>query len=129
MGLQFSYQFAIFISVCNSHVTTPTLLTYAHFLFFLSWMIYFFTAATSCCQMYKYPGKTAVTPALAFGCPGTCRFGRLSALVAFAMSAPHHLYTLSVCSWLSHQPSSFILPRVSHTDVKGVTFESEHLRD
>jgi hypothetical protein len=25
MSLQFSYQFAIFISVCNSHVTTPAL--------------------------------------------------------------------------------------------------------
>jgi len=29
MGLQFSYEFAVFISVCNSHVTTPKLLTYA----------------------------------------------------------------------------------------------------
>ncbi len=25
MSLQFSYEFAIFISVCNSHVTTPVL--------------------------------------------------------------------------------------------------------
>jgi hypothetical protein len=28
MGLQFSYEFAIFISVCNSHVKTGGLLTY-----------------------------------------------------------------------------------------------------
>ena len=29
-----------------------------------------------------------VSPAFAFGYPGTCRVGRLSSLIAFAMSAP-----------------------------------------
>jgi hypothetical protein len=42
---------------------------------------------------YTSPGSTLVSPAFAFGYPGTCRVGRHSALIAFAMSAPP-LYSL-----------------------------------
>ena len=52
------------------------------------WTNCFFTAATSCCQMYTSLGLTVVSPAFAFGYLGTCRVGRLSALIAFAMLAP-----------------------------------------
>jgi hypothetical protein len=79
--------------------------TYACFLFSSSWTICFFTAATTYCQMYISPGLTAVSPAFAFGYPGTCRVGRLSALIAFVMSAPP-LYSL--CMWLAMASTVFL---------------------
>jgi hypothetical protein len=79
------------------------------------------------------PGSTAVSPAFAFGYPGTgtCRVRRLSALIAFAMSAPPllKLYTLSVCSWLWHRPSSCIWPHILLFQFRRCDFQVLTLRN
>ena len=61
-------------------------------------------------------------PAFAFGYPGTCRVGKLSNLIAFAMLAPP-LYSLCVVGYGINR--LLVFGRIfCVSNVKGVTFES-----
>ena len=62
--------------------------TYTHFLFSSSWSVYVLLPVWS----------TVDSPAFVFRYPGTCRVRRLSALIAFEMSA---LHLCSLCMWLA----------------------------
>jgi hypothetical protein len=62
---------------------------HVHVLFFSSsWSICFLAAVMSCCQRYTSPGSTLLTPGAGVGYPQIVRIGRLSSLIAFAMSGP-----------------------------------------
>ncbi len=72
---------------------------------------------------YTSPGLTAVSPAFAFGYPGTCRVGRLSSLIGFCDVGPTFILSLYVVGYrIGYLLVLGSVFRVS--DVKGVAFES-----